>query len=103
MAVSKFIANYTLACGRMYINHISTLSESGELLGLRKADGELACTRYVPGVLCLMPEGYPLEQLRGADLGAMKDALMHESARMGERVVAIELDLEANHASVLAK
>ncbi len=95
MAVRKFIANYTLACGRMYINHISTLSESGELLGLRKADGELACTRYVAGVLCLMPESCLLEPSES------KDTLMPKSARIGERAVAYELDPESGHIGVL--
>lgn len=95
MAVRKFIANYTLACGRMYINHISTMSESGELLGLRKADGELACTRYVAGVLCLMPEGYRLGPSES------KDTLMQKSAQIGERAVAYELDPESGHIGVL--
>ena len=95
MAVRKFIANYTLACGRMYINHISTLSESGELLGLRKADGELACTRYVAGVLCLMPYGCQLGPVES------KDALMPKSAQIGERAAAYELDPESGHIGVL--
>ena len=95
MAVRKFIANYTLACGRMYINHLSTLSDSGELLGLRKADGELACTRYVAGVLCLMPEGCRLEPSES------KEALMPKSAKIGERTVACELDPESGHISIL--
>ncbi len=95
MAVRKFIANYTLACGQMYINHISTLSEGGELLGLRKADGELACTRYVAGVLCLMPEGCRIGPIES------KDTLMPKSARIGECAVAYELDPESGHTSVL--
>ncbi len=92
----KFIANYTIACGREWINHITTVDGEGRLVSVVPFNGELAATRYVSGVLLLLPaggapRGMELASL-AADRNALCAALAAESARVGEAVAVIERD-----------
>lgn len=92
----KFIANYTIACGREWINHITTVDGDGRLESVEPLTGELAATRYVPGVLVLLQAG---GESRGMDLArqaadrpALCAALAVESAAVGQAVAVVERD-----------
>ncbi len=96
MPTHKFIANYTLACGREWINHITTVGCDGCLAAVEPLSSELAATRYVSGVLVVVPADAVRSAMAIAGTAADREELLVAAvvlgARVGEAVAVIERD-----------
>lgn len=93
MSPHKFIANYTLASGREWINHIVTIGASGCLERIDALSAELAATRYVPGMLVLVPVAKAEAAMQVARQAQNRDELIEAlapfSASVGDAPVAV--------------